>query len=229
MTVTLVFLAALMGLFVFWLVRQSLNVRPWVAQSIQGHAPALPHGLTAPRVGLAAFIAVATSVFAISISAYSMRMHMGSDWVHLHPPRVLWANTLVLALASVAMQWTWNAARRGDARALSRGLTASGTLSLAFVVGQVLVWRHLDASGFYAWTNPSNSFFYLLTGLHVAHLLGGLVAWLRTAVAEAYGATPARLLPRIELCALYWHYLLLVWAVLFALLHWHAGDGRPAG
>ena len=119
MTVTLAVLAVIMGLFVVWLVRQSINVRPWVAQSIPGRAPPLAYGLTAPRVGLVAFIAVATSVFAISISAYSMRMHMGSGWLHLHPPPLLWVNTAVLVLASVAIQWTWSAARRGDARNLS--------------------------------------------------------------------------------------------------------------
>ena len=229
MTVTLAVLAVIMGLFVVWLVRQSINVRPWVAQSIPGRAPPLAYGLTAPRVGLVAFIAVATSVFAISISAYSMRMHMGSGWLHLHPPPLLWVNTAVLVLASVAIQWTWSAARRGDARNLSRGLTATGTLSLAFVVGQVVVWWHLDTAGYYAWTNPAHAFFYLMTGLHALHLLGGLIAWGRTAVAEARGAPPARLLPQVELCALYWHYLLLVWAVLFAVLSWHSGDAPQVG
>ena len=221
MTVTLVFLASLMALFVFWLVRQSIHSRPWVAQTAAGGAGALAAGLTAPRVGFAVFLAVATSIFALSVSAYTMRMHMGSDWLHLHPPSVLWINTAVLVLASVAMQWTWNASRRGAARSLSIGLQAAGTLSLAFVAGQYVVWRQLDAAGFYASTNPANAFFYLLTGLHAVHLLGGLIGWGRIALAETRGATPAALRPGLELCALYWDYLLVVWVVLFGVLLWH--------
>ena len=60
------------------------------------------------KVGLGVFLAVATSLFALLISAYHMRM-VGTDWVRLPLPRVLWANTAVLVLASVAMQWTQGA------------------------------------------------------------------------------------------------------------------------
>lgn len=219
MTVTLVFLALLMAALAGWLLSQSINVAPWVAQSATpAHAGRLPQGFTAQRVGLLAFVAVATSIFALSISAYLMRMHMGADWRPLPEPGLLWVNTGILLLASLALQWAWGAARRGDARALAIGLLAGGGFSLAFVVGQYLAWRQLNAAGFYLAANPANAFFYLLTALHAAHLLGGLIAWARTCLKLGRGAAPARVRGAVELCALYWHYLFVVWAVLFGLV-----------
>lgn len=219
MTVTLVFLAVLMAVFAGWLVSQSVNVQPWVAESART-APVhdMPQGVTAPRVGLAVFLAVVSSLFALAISAYSIRMEFGGDWRALPEPSLLWLNSGVLLLASVALQWAWGAAKRSRARALWRALTAGGACTVAFVVGQYLVWRQLDAAGYALAANPANAFFYLLTALHAAHLLGGLVAWGRTVAAVWRGASPAQVRASVELCAIYWHYLLVLWAVLFALL-----------
>jgi cytochrome c oxidase subunit III len=220
-TATLVFLAVLMAVFVGWLVRQSINVKPWVAESHTGRIGQLPEGFTAARVGLGIFIAVATSLFALTISAYVMRMHMGTDWRALHAPQLLWANTVILLFASVALQWAWNAAKRGDTRALRSGLATGGAGSIAFIIGQFLVWRQLNAAGFYAAANPANAFFFMMTALHALHLLGGLVAWLRTVRKVWRGWPPAQVRGSVELCALYWHYLFIVWAVLFGLLLMH--------
>ena len=72
--------------------------------------------------------------------------------------------------------------------------------------------------GYYAAGNPANAFFYLLTGVHGLHLLGGLVVWVRTAARMARGAELDDVRLSVELCTVYWHYLLLVWLVLFGLL-----------
>jgi len=67
-------------------------------------------------------------------------------------------------------------------------------------------------------SNPANGFFYLLTGLHGVHLLGGLVAWVRTSAKVRAGEDNARINMSVGLCAVYWHFLLVVWLVLFGLL-----------
>lgn len=223
MTVTLVFLAILMAAFVAWLVRQSINVRPWVAESGKtGHVPHLPAAATAPWVGLAVFLAVVTSLFALSVSAYMMRMGHGAghgtDWRPLPEPGLLWVNTGVLLLGSLAMQWAWGAAKRGNNKALRLGLMAGGACTIAFIGGQYLVWLQLNAAGYYATANPANAFFYLLTALHALHLLGGLVAWARMIPRVWGGATPLQVRESVGLCAIYWHYLLVIWAVLFGLV-----------
>ena len=222
MTYALVLLGGLMAVVVWWLVRQTVNVKPWVEQrSIE-----IVHGdgalsLPSVKVGLGVFLAVATSLFALLISAYHMRM-MGEDWSKLALPRVLWLNTAVLILASVAMQRTRVAARREQLDRVKSGLIAGGALTFSFLAGQLWAWQQMDASGYFLAANPAYSFFYLLTAVHGLHLLGGLWVWGKTTARVFRGAEVGKVRLSVELCTVYWHYLLLVWLVLFAvLLHTH--------
>jgi len=89
---------------------------------------------------------------------------------------------------------------------------------LLFLMGQVQVWRELGALVFFQVTNPAIAFFYLITGLHGLHLLGGLVVWGQTLVKLWKGFELEKIRHSVELCTLYWHFLLLVWIVLFGLL-----------
>ncbi len=171
----------------------------------------------AAKTALGVFLAVATSLFALFISAYAMRMHFG-DWKPLPEPRLLWWNSAVLVMTSIAMQATVSAARRGDRVALRNRLLVGGGLTCAFLVGQLLAWQQLNAAGYYLGSNPANGFFYLLTAVHAVHVLGGLVAWGRTALRLGRGEDVERLRLGVELCAAYWHFLLIVWFVLFGLL-----------
>ncbi|MEX0732000.1 MAG: cytochrome c oxidase subunit 3 [Aquisalimonadaceae bacterium] len=219
MIVTLLFLSVLMAVFLGWLLLQSFNVSPWVAQSeSSAHPRHLPAVFTAPRVGLAVFLAVVTSLFALTISAYNMRMQMGTDWRSLSEPALLWVNTGILVLGSIALQWAWGAARRGNRQSLMLGMAVGGGCTIAFIVGQYLVWQQLGAAGYYLTANPANAFFYMMTALHAVHLLGGLGAWAMTMLRVSRGAEPSEVRASVELCAVYWHYLLLIWVILFGLV-----------
>lgn len=218
MTITLVFLAVLLALCLGWIVRQSINVQPWVAETGPIVLDRLPPAATAARVGLGVFLAVVMSFFMLSISAYTIRMEMGRDWIPLTPPALLWVNTVVLVLGSLALQLAWNAARRDDIDRLKVGLLAGGALTMLFVIGQVAAWWQLYGEGRYLTGNPAASFFYLITALHGLHLLGGMVAWARTLLRVRRGETPAQVRVSVELCTLYWHFLLLLWLILFGLL-----------
>jgi cytochrome c oxidase subunit 3 len=220
-TYALLFLSGMMAIVVWWLVRQTLH-KPWMERRpievVQGDGA---FSLPPVKVGLGVFLAVATSLFALLISAYHMRMS-GEDWTRLAVPKVLWLNTAVLFLASVAMQRTRVAARRGELERVKSGLIAAGALSFSFLAGQLWAWQQLNASGYFVAANPANSFFYLLTALHGLHLLGGLWVWGRTTAKVLRGAEVGKVRLSVELCTVYWHYLFLVWLVLFAvLLHTH--------
>lgn len=175
------------------------------------------------RIGLWVFLAVVASLFGLFTSAYHMRAEY-ADWQHLSVPSLLWLNTAVLVLASVAFQWAWSASSRGRIDAVRDGLTAGAVLTMLFLLLQLVAWRQMVTEGYVAQANASNAFFYLLTGLHGLHLLGGLWVWGKTAPrfwagldaddAEAVG----RVRLRVELCTIYWHFLLLVWLVLFGLM-----------
>jgi cytochrome c oxidase subunit III len=80
-----------------------------------------------------------------------------------------------------------------------------------------VAWRQLQAAGYYATSNPANAFFYVLTGLHGLHLLGGLFVW-AGAASRMYQGRAGTTRLSVELCTVYWHYLLLIWLVLFGLL-----------
>ncbi|TGV65817.1 cytochrome-c oxidase, partial [Mesorhizobium sp. M00.F.Ca.ET.158.01.1.1] len=107
---------------------------------------------------------------ALFTSAYFMRMTV-SDWQPLPLPRLLWFNTGVLILSSVALQCASVAARRGQVDMVRLGLVTAGLTALAFLIGQLMAWRQLTDDGYLLSSNPANSFFYLITGMHGLHIL----------------------------------------------------------
>jgi len=217
-TVIVLFMVGLAAVAGWWLAHQRLTAKPWLEEGVIADFPG--GGRLSPptaKVGLGVFLAVAGSLFALIISAYVMRMAL-LDWRPVPIPWLVWFNTAVLVLSSGVLQWTQGAARRGDQEGTVTGLLAAGVASIVFLVGQLLAWQQLLAAGYGVAGNPANSFFYLVTAVHGLHLLGGLVA-LGRAIASAWrGADLPRLRLSVELCAMYWHFLLLVWLVLLALL-----------
>ena len=171
----------------------------------------------AKKLALRVFLAVVAVLFMLLVTAYGGRMAY-EDWRPAPQVSLLWANTVVLILSSVALQWAQYSVRRGRMDAMRVGLLAGGAFTVVFLFGQVLAWRQLGAMVYFQVTNPAIAFFYLITGLHGLHLLGGLVAWGRT-VSRVWGDFDvAKVRQSVELCTVYWHFLLLVWLVLFGLL-----------
>ncbi len=220
MIFTLVFLAIIMATVIGWLLRQTLNSQPWDANDPLENQPGRGVLNVEPaKIALLSFIAVVTSLFALFLSAYLMRMKLG-DWRPLAEPTLLWLNTVILVFASAAFQLTRAAAKRGQPLTVKVGLLVGGACTILFLLGQLMAWQQLNASGIFLTSNPANSFFYLLTALHGLHLLGGMWVWGRTTMRLLTGAdADARSIRlSVELCTVYWHYLLLVWIGLFALL-----------
>jgi cytochrome c oxidase subunit 3 len=218
MTVVLLLLGVLAGLGGWWLMRQGITSQPWLEtgpleQASSRGAVVLP----AAKLGLGVFIGVASALMALLLSAYSMRMTM-PDWSPPPQPRLLWVNTAVLVLASLALQRALRAALAGNRKGARSGLLAGGAAGLAFVAGQFAVWRELAAAGYAPAGNPADAFFYLITAVHGLHLFGGLVALGRTSAQLRRGVPDDRLRLSVELCATYWHFLLLAWIVLFFTL-----------
>ncbi len=175
-------------------------------------------------VGLRIFLAVVSSFFLLFLIAFIARSQI-ADWqpltesvAPLNRTGLLWLNTLVLVMGSLALQWGRVAAGQGLRGESLAGLVLGGICALAFIAGQLWLWRTFVARGYGFSANPANSFFFLLTGLHGLHLLGGLVAWGRTLWRYCRGLPLAQLGASLSLCAIYWHYLLALWLLLFAVL-----------
>jgi cytochrome c oxidase subunit III len=176
------------------------------------------------RVGLRLFLAVVSSLFFLFLVAFIERSQM-ADWRPLTEPLAplanlwqLWLNTAFLVFSCIALQWSRMAARQARLDATVIGFAVGGVFTVAFLTGQLWVWQQFVAWGYFVASNPANSFFYLLTGLHGFHLLGGLIAWSRTVAKFLHHVPLPQLSASVELCATYWHYLLGLWFVLFALL-----------
>ena len=190
-----------------------LTEKSW--QTPGDHGPADPRSLrpSAGKVGLYAYFGVAMVMFSLTAAAYLMRMglhglhHGGADWVSMPRPPLLWINSGILIASSIA----WETARRTAhvGRAVQASV-AGAALGLIFLGGQWLLWRYYQAAGYYLASNPANAFFYLLTAFHGCHVVGGIVAAIR--------ALAAHNVRNIALCAIYWHFLLIIWLFLVALL-----------
>jgi cytochrome c oxidase subunit 3 len=220
MEIGLIVLALMLATLLGWLMKQSFNTQPWVAEQVSdtAHHGPLGDSTNTRLIGLITLLAVVTSFFALILSAYALRMELG-DWVPMTEPQLLWTNTALLVLASIAFQWTRNGAVEGQASRLKPGLIATGMLTTGFVVGQFIAWQQLQAGGQGITVNPSNAFFYFLTGAHAVHILGGMYVWARATSRVLLGKANGTAIRRsIELCTIYWHFLLLVWLILFGLL-----------
>jgi cytochrome c oxidase subunit 3 len=218
-TIILLLVVTLAMIAIWWLSKQRLTQKPWLETgSVDPFRDTTSGDMPAAKVGLGVFLAVVSSLFALFASAYSMRMHMASDWRSLPLPWLLWPNTGMLLVGSAAMGWAQLAARRGKIESLRNGLMAGGASALLFLAGQIVACQQLTAAGFYMATNPANAFFYLLTVMHGLHLLGGLVALARASSRIGHGTASGQMTLSVDLCAMYWHFLLLVWLAIFALL-----------
>jgi cytochrome c oxidase subunit 3 len=167
------------------------------------------------RLGLWLFLGTITMLFIGFTSAYIARR--ASDvWKPLAPPALLWVNTALLLASSVTLEGARRRLRRWEPGVVA-WLSATGALGASFIVGQVAAWRSLIAQGALVSSNPHNSFFYVLTGLHVVHLAGALL-WFAVVFwkARRLAYTPGQ--NGLGLFSTFWHFLGVLWVYLFLLL-----------
>jgi cytochrome c oxidase subunit 3 len=213
---TAIVVALLVGIGVWLAVASRLTAKPWEGAAERGDVGALRS--SPARIGLFVFMAVVTSLFSLFLTAYTMRMHHSVGWCHLTIPNILWINTAVLLAASIAMQVAASAANRGRRDLAQRALIAGGVLTIGFLAGQLLAWQAIGPSLYFIQGSPAIAFFYVLTTVHGLHLVGGLYVLGRATLRFAHGAELIDLRQSLSLCAIYWHFLLLVWLAVFGVL-----------
>jgi cytochrome c oxidase subunit III len=201
---------------------RDVTVKPWDTTGLpDGIDPKPTFNVPNEKVALVIFAVCASVLFSLLVVSYFIRMDVG-DWVPLATPTGLWVNSAILVLSSVAFQLAVVQSRKTEEiRFLSTtGLLSlvGGLLAIAFILGQYSVWQMLIGQGHYLQINPANAFFYLLTGVHILHLLGGLWVWSKAQLRMLSVGTSGDSRLSLELCAWYWHFLLLIWAGLFFLL-----------
>jgi cytochrome c oxidase subunit III len=158
--------------------------------------------------------------FMALVSALVVRKGAPSgDWRALGgadlPWRILTLDTLILLASSATLARARNRFRAHDDQAFSHWWGVTVILGLFFLAGQLLAWRELAAVGVYLATNPSSSFFYVLTAAHGIHLLGGIIGLLAVAFCKMRRLSPAT---AIGVASLYWHFMDGIWLCLFLVL-----------
>jgi cytochrome c oxidase subunit III len=205
------------------------------ASTVNSHAVALPDPARtvlsgaiastsadrASRSGIWLALFTITMSFAAFTSALFVREGT-ADWGHIVLPSILYFNTFLLLCSSGTIEISRRYMVGGsfiDAQKSRKGtvwLLFTLVLGIAFCVGQYMAWQQLRAQGLYLATNPNSSFFYVLTFIHVLHLLAGIAVLLYlTGRVLASHSTFRRSL--FEGTAIYWHFLGVLWVYLFVL------------
>ena len=174
------------------------------------------------RTGIWVGLAAITMTFAALTSAMFVREGASNDWHHLQIPPILYGNTLVLLMSSVTLEVARRkvaAFMKGNALRASAmvWLYATLGLGLTFATGQYLAWRQLRSEGLYLATNPNSSFFYLLTAVHLLHVLGGLGGLARVIRKLSPSVMDLRR-STMDATSYYWHFMGILWVYLLFVL-----------
>jgi cytochrome c oxidase subunit 3 len=198
------------------------GLRGLVPESGDLRAVAEPSG-SPTRTGIWVALSAIAMSFAALTSALYVREGAATDWHHIVLPSILWFNTLALVASSITLE-----VARHRVAAFMRGeqsnrsvptlwLNATMLLGLIFVAGQYVAWLKLRSQGLYLPTNPNSSFFYLFTGVHAVHVLGGLGGLTRVMVKFRSSSNPLRR-STLDATSYYWHFMGVLWMYLLFIL-----------
>ncbi len=169
---------------------------------------------TAISIGIVSIL-----MFFMALASAFIVLRRSSDlWVTIHLPRILWANTCVLLASSFTLESARQRLFLADASGFRKFWLATTALGFLFVVGQLVAWRQLVAQGVYIASNQASSFFYIFTGAHAVHLLGGVGALLFVSFGK-FEKTKISLPAAAEITSYYWHFMDGLWIFLLALLY----------
>jgi len=164
-------------------------------------------------------LASISMMFAGFLSAYIVRQAAG-NWFEFQLPLHFTISTIIMLISSLTLHTSLLNFKKSKEFNYKFLLGLTFILGLAFVILQYFGWLSLQTIGVDLKGNPSGAFVYVISGVHVAHVLGGL-AILVVALMHAFGlpfkVTPRRI-NRLDLTTQYWHYVDLLWVVLFLFL-----------
>lgn len=175
--------------------------------------------------GLSLGLVAIGMLFLVFLATYVYMARAAQEWPPQGSPQAplgLWASTLILLASSVCMARAVRHGREGRDGAAFRWLVFALLGGIVFLGVQIHVWRSLHQAGLLPSSNGYGAIFYALTGLHGAHVLGG-VAYLATLLLRLKKGNESQLTRRtVPLCGVYWHFMGVIWIVLFCVLYFPA-------
>ena len=174
------------------------------------------------RLGVWVGIASIVMLFTALASAYVVRSASANDWAPLQMPKVLWLSTAAILISSATIEISRRSLKQQKDSRYGLWLTITAVLGVAFVTSQYVAWRQLARQGVFVASNPHSSFFYLFTGAHGLHVLGGLLALayllIRTRKKSVTVEGELKRVGAVDAATTYWHFLDGLWICLFLLL-----------
>lgn len=172
------------------------------------------------RYYIAVIIAiVAVLMFFMALAgAFIVRRGSSADWIPIHLPPILWVNTVLLLASSATLELARRKLARGELSAFHNLWILTTVLGAAFLAGQFVAWRLLEAQGVFLASNPASSFFYIFTGAHAVHLFGGVAVLLYVAARKFEKSRISRV-AAAEVASYYWHFMDALWVFLLALIY----------
>jgi cytochrome c oxidase subunit 3 len=174
-----------------------------------------------------------TSAYVVTKGGFTTDEHTGATirtWKSLDVPQILWLNTVLLLVSSVTIEMArqrafqepqvteeWLGLAPPSRRASLPWLGLTLILGFGFLVGQYIAWRQLNAQGIFMASNPSSSFFFILTGAHALHLVGGICVLAWAAMANLLSRRLESRQIATDSGAWYWHAMGVLWVYIFAL------------
>jgi|TARA_B110000902_G_scaffold267232_1_gene359318 cytochrome c oxidase subunit 3 len=203
----------------------TLREKPWLDSPQATASGGDSTEIMKKKIALRFFLAVVSVLFSLFIVTFLARSQFpdfealaGQAWQPFTNATQLWINTAILFAASIAIQVALMCARKNAIGGANTALIVAAIFTTVFLCAQLLVWQQLTNLGYVVASNPANSYFYLFTAVHGMHLIGGLFVLARIIFRPKTKSSQASLVISTSLCASYWHYLLVVWLLLFALL-----------
>ena len=164
------------------------------------------------------FLVSVTMLFAAFTSSMIVRRGDG-NWTYFIVPNIFTISTIIVVLSSAAMQWAYYSAKKNNIGSLKLALWLTLSLGIAFTICQYFGYKALIAMKIYLVGNPSESFFYVITGIHLLHILGGLI-FLAVVLIRAYTYRVHSMnMLSINLSTTYWHFVGGLWVYLFFILN----------
>jgi cytochrome c oxidase subunit 3 len=184
-------------------------------------APGGGSGLSAAKLGMVLLLAALGMLFGSTIVGYLVVRSRASVWPPPGMPGLpagLWISTLIILVSSASMEAARSSIRRGGSAGLRNGILITFLLGLAFLANQTACWLGPAAAQIAAKPNPYTFGFFVLTGLHAAHVIGGLIPLGIVSAGARKGRYSASSHAGVDFIAMYWHFLAIVWIILHAVL-----------
>ena len=177
-----------------------------------------PRSMNPKKFALWLFMVSVMMLFGAWTSAYLVKRGE-PGWISFELPGEFWATTAIIIVSSITMIWAQSSARKDDLQQTKLAVAITTVLGLAFLVGQWLAWgKMIDMNQYFAGSNSSSSFIYVLTGFHGLHIVSGVILLLIVLVSVFKYKVHSKNMLRMEMCSAYWHFLGGLWLYLFIFL-----------